>query len=419
MFIKIVDNRLSHWVLLTCVLGFSGCVKFQMPATMPWSKVPPEAKPADAKFTEVQTKDADEEEPLPPVSVPNRLSVVWTDTVLNQRNKPAIRGFGGRIMFYADQGIGDDKPAEPLIVDGTLTVYAFGDDNGKGMATKPEKRFVFLPEQLAKHRSKSDIGHSYSVWLPWDEVGGPQRRISLFVRFEPTQGGAVMSDAAPKILPGAPPEEEVATTTAEKPTSHGSPIEQAAAQRDASLGVVQAGGPTESAGARLQKFIDHQRDHLYSIQPVGHETPATVKEPNKEAMSTVTIDVPAAFVEHSGTPVNVQKVEQTPTQQAVFLDTAQQSESKSATNSQPAAPAEVHPPQSQLQEAAAATSTRYSRSGRFVRDRFRVRKWQAEQLADDPIRRQPHPAAWPSDLRPPPQSPPVAEMNLIPQVDAQ
>ncbi|TWU12963.1 hypothetical protein CA54_17890 [Symmachiella macrocystis] len=410
MFIKIVDNRLSHWVLLTCVLGFSGCVEFKMPATMPWSKVPPEAKPADAKFAEDQVTDAADEEPLPPVAVPNRLSVVWTDTILNQRNKPSIRGFGGRIMFYVDKSNMDDKPAEPLIVDGTLTVYAFGDDNGKGKATKPEKRFVFLPEQLAKHRSKSDIGHSYSVWLPWDEVGGPQRRISLFVRFEPTQGGAVMSDAAPKILPGALPEETVATTTAEKPTSHGSPIEQAAAQRDASLGVVQAGGPIESSGARLQKFIDHQRDHLYSIEPVGYESQAAVKESNKEAMSTVTIDVPAAFVDHSGSPVNAQDTEQTSPHQA---------ESKGATNSQPAAPAEVHPPQSLAQEAAAATSTRYSRSGRFVRDRFRVRKWQAEQLADDPIRRQPHPATWPSDLRPPPQSPPVAEMNLIPQVDTQ
>ena len=419
MLIKIVDNRLSHLVLLTCVLGFSGCVEFKMPATMPWSKVPPEAKPADAKFAEAQVTDVADEEPLPPVSVPNRLSVVWTDTVLNQHQKPAIRGFGGRIMFYADQRNEDDKPAEPLIVDGTLTVYAFGDDNGQGMATKPEKRFVFLPEQLAKHRSKSDIGHSYSVWLPWDEVGGTQRRISLFVRFEPTQGGAVMSDAAPKILPGASPEEEVATTTAEKPAPYASPIQQAAAQRDATLGVIQAGGPVKSTGTRLQNFIDNQRHQLYGVQPVGYEAEATANESKKEAMSTVTIDVPNAFVDHSASPLNTQDVEQTIPQQAVFLDTAQQSESKGATNYQPEATTEAQPARSQAQEAAAATLTRYSRSGRFVRDRFRVRKWQAEQLADDPIRRQPHPATWPSDLRPPPQSPPVAEMNLIPQVDTQ
>jgi hypothetical protein len=345
--------------------------------------------------------------------------VVWTNTILNQHQKPSVRGFGGRIMFYADKSIADDKPAEPLVVDGTLTVYAFGDENGQGLANKPERRFVFLPEQFAKHRSKSDIGHSYSVWLPWDEVGGTQRRITLFVRFEPTQGGAVMSDATPKILPGAPAETEVAkATTAAKPAANESSIQRAAAQTDASLGVFHAGGAVESAGTRLQNFIDNQRHQLHGIQPAGYDVEASANEPEKETMSTVTIDVPSAFVQRTSPTDGAQDIEQNIPQRAAFLDTPQQTASEEQVNSQAtAAPVNPHP--SQTRQATEEPLTRYSRSGRFVRDRFRVRKWQAEQLADDPIRRQPYPATWPSDLRPPPQSPPVAEMNLIPQVDAQ
>lgn len=407
-----------------CLCVFGGCIELKMSATTPWSKTPPEAKPDDVKTAEVKAtdkeeKESPEEEPLPPPSVPNRLSVVWTDTVLHQHQRPAIRGFGGRIIFYADKPEDDDAPAEPVIVDGTLTVYAFGDDHGKGIANKPEKRFVFLPEQLEKHRSKSDIGHSYSVWLPWDEVGGPQRRISLFVRFEPSQGGAVMSDAAPKILPGAPPESQIATTTAAKPALQDTSIEQAVAEMDVDRELSRSERPSETLGMRLQNSIAERRQELHGIQQAAYQSDPALAAPvkAKEKMSTVTIDVPSGFVQQTLTsPLTTEQVEQ-----AAFLDAVRNGQQPplAETSSAPTeATAEKSRP-SQVQEEAAEPSTRYSRSGRFVRDRFRVRKWQEEQQADDPIRRQPLPATWPSDLRPTPQSPPVSEMNLIPQVDAQ
>ncbi len=128
--------------------------------------------------------------------VPHKMTSVWTHTVLNQMGKRGVRGFGGRIMFYQS-----DKD-ESVMVDGTLTVYAFDESNKHRQTTNPDRKFVFLSEKLKDHYSKSNIGHSYSIWIPWDEVGGEQKQISLITRFEPKEGTAIMSENTRKLLPG-------------------------------------------------------------------------------------------------------------------------------------------------------------------------------------------------------------------------
>ena len=50
---------------------------------------------------------------LPTIVLP-----IWTDTVLHQTGKPAVRGFGARVYFYEREG------ADPIQVDGSITVYA-------------------------------------------------------------------------------------------------------------------------------------------------------------------------------------------------------------------------------------------------------------------------------------------------------
>jgi hypothetical protein len=128
--------------------------------------------------------------------VPNRMVCMWTDAVRHKAGEPSDRGFGGRIMFYAK-----DKK-DPVLVDGTLTVFVFHDTGVDPTTAVPEKKFVFLAEQLPLHHSKSDLGHSYSLYLPWDKVGGPQRQLNLIVRFEAATGQVVMSDTSRKTLPG-------------------------------------------------------------------------------------------------------------------------------------------------------------------------------------------------------------------------
>ncbi len=117
-----------------------------------------------------------------PAGKPDRVVVYWNDAVATDARQPAIRGFGGRMMFY------ESKSDVPVKIDGTLIIYAFDETNRDPNNSKPDCKYVFTPEQLPKHHSMSKVGHSYSVWLPWDQAGGMQKEITLIVRFEPKLG---------------------------------------------------------------------------------------------------------------------------------------------------------------------------------------------------------------------------------------
>lgn len=161
---------LTMMVLVTCMV--CGCSTFDLSKKIPWM-------------------DTDQ------VSQPTKMTTLWTHTVLNTSGQKSVRGFGGRIMFHGKEN------EKPIRVEGTLIVYAF-DETNKPSST-PERKYVFTPEQFEKHYSRSKIGHSYSIWVPWDEVGGPPRKISLLAKFEPVGGAAVMSDNAQQMLPGIAP----------------------------------------------------------------------------------------------------------------------------------------------------------------------------------------------------------------------
>lgn len=165
----------SLFVLLSLLaICGTGCSKFDLRENIPWK----------------DTSDTPK--------IPGRITALWTHTVLEQAGKRGVRGFGGRLMFH-------DKDGEkPVMVEGDLVVYAFDDTNGP--RSYPEKKFVFNTTDLPSHHSKSRLGHSYSFWLPWDEVGGPPRKISLVVRFTPQGSASVMSEAAHVMLPGIDPE---------------------------------------------------------------------------------------------------------------------------------------------------------------------------------------------------------------------
>ncbi len=110
--------------------------------------------------------------------------------------QPPTRGFGGRIMFYQD---GREKPIK---VEGTLVVYAFEETGKNEEKIEPDRRYLFSPEDLEKCYSQSRLGHSYSVWIPWDEAGGPQRTVSLIVCFTPRNGPTIVGQQSKVTLPG-------------------------------------------------------------------------------------------------------------------------------------------------------------------------------------------------------------------------
>jgi hypothetical protein len=168
-------------VLAMALVGLAGC------GSMDW-------KPSKIFSLDSSWPFGDDE---PKEGTPVRMVGAWTDTVLAQPGKNPQRGFGGRLMFYSA------KEEKPILVDGQLVVYAF-DETGRGPTdNKPTRRYVFPAEQMPSHMSKSDMGASYSFWLPWDEAGGPKTEVSLVCRFEPKGGAVITSEQTHHLLPGA------------------------------------------------------------------------------------------------------------------------------------------------------------------------------------------------------------------------
>lgn len=135
-----------------------------------------------------------------PIGKPDKIVAVWTDAVATTTGQPPVRGFGGRLMFY--EGAND----LPVKVDGTLIVYLFDETNRDPSNAKPDCKYVFTPEQLPKHYSKTKLGmHSYSFWIPWDKAGGLQKHFTLIVRFEPKSGAPIVGEECKEMLPGILP----------------------------------------------------------------------------------------------------------------------------------------------------------------------------------------------------------------------
>ena len=170
--------------------------------------------------------------------LPARVLAVWVDTIRYTQGEAPTRGFGGRIMFYKH---GEEKPVK---VEGDLVVYAFDEDDRKPADPRPTRKYVFRADQMEAHYSKSKVGHSYNFFIPWDNVGGTQKDISLIVRFQPKLGPVIASEQTRHLLPGKPKLEE--TQLAEpSATSVDAETVRAASFQSENLGGLQEGSNRE------------------------------------------------------------------------------------------------------------------------------------------------------------------------------
>jgi hypothetical protein len=126
---------------------------------------------------------------------PTRVVALWAPAMYNAPGKPAARGFGGRLYFY-------NAKDQAVPVEGQLTVYGFNDSTQRTDGRKPDRKFVFTAAQLATHYSPAELGASYSIWIPWDAVGGPQMEVSLLPVFTAVNGQVVMGEQSRNLLPG-------------------------------------------------------------------------------------------------------------------------------------------------------------------------------------------------------------------------
>jgi hypothetical protein len=216
----------------------------------------------------------------PDEGIPLRVVGTWTDTVLHQPGQKPQRGFGGRLMFYGR----DEK--EPILVDGQLVVYAFDETCRNPTDNKPTRRYVFPPDQLPLHMSESEIGASYSFWLPWDEAGGQRTEVSLICRFEPKGGAVITGEQTKHLLPGALAPQSA--TTAQQPP------------------LLPEGVPSRPARMTLESLRSAQQHAPGDTQLTSYESPAgpgvvtpaqvqTATLVPERKMSVTSIRVPSNF----------------------------------------------------------------------------------------------------------------------------
>lgn len=262
-----MPTRLPSALWLTMVLLTAGGCKSPLPdlsSSLPWV--------GDGK-----------EAPLP-FEQPAKIVVIWSPAMYNQPGQTPIRGFGGRIYFY-------NTKERAVPVEGQLVVYAFDDTTRQVAKNEADKRFAFTAEQFSKHFSPTELGASYSIWIPWDPVGSPQADISLLPVFTSKNGAIITGQQSRNLLPG--PDAPRPAAFAEAPasvatqpndasrlnvTAHTIGLPESVSQRlAASRDLPQIGGAstTTASGVALDPSALSRPAREEATLPVGYVAPTT------------------------------------------------------------------------------------------------------------------------------------------------
>jgi len=226
------NNNMKTFIPLCCLAAMTivcaGCTTLK-PGGNKWNPLAPVLGSQDTQT------DAE------PVS----MAVVWKDSVYELPGKPSVKGFGGRFFIY-------DANSNPIKADGELVVYGYDESNpihADGNHTGADKKFVFPSEKFQKHFSDSDLGASYSVWIPWEKVGGSRKSITLIPIFKTANGNVLRCGQSLTVLPGRTPKSETANINGNKINNTPNLVAQASFQQiPASLnnnGVSQASATTD------------------------------------------------------------------------------------------------------------------------------------------------------------------------------
>ena len=343
---------------------------------------------------------------------PTKVIPVWTETVLHQQGKVNVRGCGARVTFYSAES------EKPVRVDGAIIVYAWDDTDESKSRRNPDRKYVFTAEMLEKHYSPARAGHSYSLWIPWDEAGNPHRKLTLVTRFIGAAGGEVTSPAAKIIIPGpiAEPANEVYESD-----------------------IVKRNRATESDSVVL---ADHQKSNGNELREMIYQASATVDfETNTETKTssssqldlndleladTATIDLSPGFVKRHLANVPYLDLDSLDSDESSHRVQTTRENTNSAESLTPQhrtlpqrdAPAEKNPPSESTSEetSAAVEAGRAERfEDRFARSQFRARTTAAIRPSGDPIRRGPSRSKLLSGLQPTPRFAPIGRQRTTAQ----
>ncbi|MDB4370792.1 hypothetical protein N9Z44_01695 [Mariniblastus sp.] len=144
-------------------------------------------------------------------STPVTMTAIWTDSVYEKAGEASVKGFGGRIFFY--------NANEKLVkADGELIIYGFDDSSKNSTDRTADKKFVYPQDKFQSHYSENKLGASYSVWVPWEPMGGYRKAITLIPMFRTADGDLIKCTQTIAILPGkVRPDTEVADSEGDQP----------------------------------------------------------------------------------------------------------------------------------------------------------------------------------------------------------
>lgn len=351
----------------------------------------------------------------PDYAVPDHMTDMWSHTVLQQGGLKGVRGFGGRLMFF------DKTSNRPIRVDGQLTVLAFDANNDDPEQVMPEKKYVFSAERLQEHFSESKLGPSYSFWLPWGEIGGPPRHITLITLFNSTEGQLLTSDPSRHKLAGMEP-----TPSTEAPAT-------------AADGTTRPPHDASKAATRSGQY-ERALQVSYDAPLQRAATQTTAPAVPRKTMQTTTISLTPTFTQHisgggqadGGDQTDRGGHRETMTYDATALPSrspypwelraaqavreAYQTRGYRARGyqadvveaPQPRAAASSHP------DAPRTSQRRWTPPARSAPQRYQARRAAVSVPRPDPVRRQPHHVTWPSALPPTPRSAVSAEWPQSP-----
>lgn len=142
---------------------------------------------------------------------PVTMTAIWTDSVYEKAGEVSVKGFGGRIFFYnANQKL--------VKADGELIIYGFDDSTKNLNDGTADKKFVYQQDRFQTHYSENKLGASYSVWVPWEPMGGYRKSITLIPMFRTVDGDLIKCTQTIAILPGKiRPDTEVADSQMDRP----------------------------------------------------------------------------------------------------------------------------------------------------------------------------------------------------------
>ena len=106
------------------------------------------------------------------------------------------KGFSGQILFLSN------KAATPVQCDGDVRIYLFDDQGDTEAQAKPLRQFDFDSGSWDVHLTKTSLGPTYSVFVPYVRRGVKDANCALRVRLKPKSGPVVFSDLSNMPLNG-------------------------------------------------------------------------------------------------------------------------------------------------------------------------------------------------------------------------